>query len=359
VASDAVPRRIAVAGGGTGGHTLLAVELLRAYRREFGAEGYIIGCAAGFEKHLVPARGERLEIIPGLPWGREAWGGRIAALATVPRAVLAARRLLRRERTQLLIGTGGYASFGACIAARWLGLPVVIHEANVQPGLANCVVGKLAHRVCLGFAEALRYFPGGVVTGTPCAPVSPAAAPDGAPFRFLVLGGSEGSPFLNAHAPLLFGELRTRNIAFSVHHIAGFGDRDEVRRAYAERGVDAQVDSFVDDMPSVYAGAAFAITCPGACALSELAAAGIPALLVPLSTAAGDHQTANARVYAAATGAACVREHEWDTKRRADWIESVLSGPETLAEMRQRTLARARPHAARAVVEVCEKLLDG
>jgi len=140
-----------VTGGGTAGHILPAVEFLQTYRREFGADGCFIGCAAGLESRLVPANGERLEVIPGRPWARQGWMGRLRALACLPAAILAARRILRREKIQLAIGSGGYASFSTCVAAYTLGVPVVIHEANAEPGLANRIVARIAALICVGF----------------------------------------------------------------------------------------------------------------------------------------------------------------------------------------------------------------
>src|SRR5215472_14347542 len=126
--------RVAVTGGGTAGHVLPAIEIIRHYRRQAGAEGFYIGCAAGLESKIVSSRGERLELIPGWPWARQGWLGKLRAIACLPVGVLAARRLLRREGTQLVVGTGGYASFSAYLAAYSLGIAIVILEANAKPG---------------------------------------------------------------------------------------------------------------------------------------------------------------------------------------------------------------------------------
>jgi len=150
------------------------------------------------------------------------------------------------------------------------------------------------------------------VTGIPTGRIARSAPPGAPPWRFLVLGGSEGSPLLNRQAPRLFAELRRSGLAFSVWHIAGFGDTAAIAREYAAAGVVAQVDQFVDDIAAVYTGATLAIASAGARTLAELSAAGIPALLVPLPGSANDHQTANARLYAAHTGAGYVLESSWD-----------------------------------------------
>lgn len=337
-----------------------ALEILRAYRQEFGATGYFVGCSAGLETRLVPGYGERLEVIPGLPWARQGVTGKLRAISCLWAGVQAARKILQRERTQLVIGTGGYASFSTCIAARWLGVPVVIHESNAEPGLANRLVAEVAALVCVGFAEATRRVRGAVqVTGVPVGSIVRSQAHDAPPWRFLVLGGSEGSPVLNRQAPTLFAELRRRGLSFSVRHISGFEDPAAIARTYAEAGVEAEVDSFVDDMASLYEGATLAIASAGARTAAELSAAAIPAFLVPLPGAANDHQTANAAAYSARTGAAVVPESQWDTDRIATRIASILANPSELRLLREGAAAWTNTDAALQVVRACERILSG
>ena len=352
-------RRIAVTGGGTAGHILPAVEFLRVYRQEFGASGFFIGCAAGLETRLVPAQGERLELIPGFPWARQGLAGRLRAVMCLRAGVLAARRILRRERAQLVIGAGGYASFSTCMAAYTLRIPVVIHEANAELGLANRLISEVAALVCVGFAETAKRVRGAVaITGIPIGSITSSHARDTPPWRFLVLGGSEGSPVLNSAAPALFGELRRRGMAFTVRHISGFGDAAAIARAYAAAGVQAEVDPFVDNMAAVYDGATLAIASGGAFTAAELSAAAIPSFLVPLPGAANDHQRANAAAYAARTGAAVVAESQWDRDGIATRIEAVLADPQELRMLREGAASWNNSDAALNVVRACERILQ-
>ncbi len=341
-------RRIAVTGGGTAGHILPALDFLAAYRRDVGAEGFFISCEGVMERRLASAHAVRLEIIPGKPWERQGWVGRMRALASLPPGILAARRLLRREKVDLIIGTGGYASLGACIAAKTLGLPVVIHESNVEPGLANRLISKFADLICVGFEEARQAFgPRSVVTGTPVWKVlrKPPLTP-----TFIVLSGSEGSPVLNAQAPLLFAELQRRGMRFTVRHLTGFGDPTTAERAYRNAGVEAHVEGFVDDMSPVYESATFALAAPGALTLAELSACGIPGLLVPTPGTARGHQLLNARLHAERTGDLIVPEGPWDVKALASHIEAVLrSGTPQAPDQKN--------HAAKKLVQQCENLL--
>jgi len=150
------------------------------------------------------------------------------------------------------------------MAAYTLGVPVVIHEANVEPGMANRMLERFATLICVGRPEAASHFRRPVlVTGVPAGNIVRSRPPEGPPWRFLVLGGSEGSPALNEQAPLLFAELRRKGVVFAVHHLCGFADPAPIERAYAAAGVAAQVDGFVDSN-SLYAGAALALTSAGA-----------------------------------------------------------------------------------------------
>lgn len=360
-------RRVAVTGGGTAGHILTALEILAAYRSEFGCEGLLIGSEAGLESRLASERGERVELIPALPWARQPLTGRLHAIASIGPAFFSARRILIREHTELVIGTGGYASVAPCFAAWTLGLPIVIHEANAVPGLANRYLAHLASLICVDSEQTARGFGsiarGGkhrvVLTGTPCNSVFAAEnSSASAPLRFLVLGGSEGSPWLNRRVPALFTELRRRSPDFTVHHLTGVEDPTATQEAYDSAGVPARVEGWVADMRPVYSGAALAIACPGARTLAELSIAGIPSLLSPLPGIAHGHHTANARLYAARTGSRFVSEAEWNIAELAAWIESLLSTPDALRALGEKARSWASRGAAEAIVRESEKLFD-
>jgi UDP-N-acetylglucosamine--N-acetylmuramyl-(pentapeptide) pyrophosphoryl-undecaprenol N-acetylglucosamine transferase len=354
-------RRVAVTGGGTAGHILTALEILSTYRREFGCEGLFIGSESGLESRLASERGECLELIPALPWARQSLAGRLRAIGSVSPAFLSARRILIRERSELVIGTGGYASVAPCVAGWMLGLRVVIHEANAVPGLANRWLARLASLVCVDSETTARAFGSSrvILTGTPCHSVSAADLLPEPPFRFIVLGGSEGSPWLNRRVPALFAELRRRFQDFTVHHLTGMEDPAATQAAYDSAGVPARVEGWVADMRPIYAGATLAIACPGARTLAELSIAGIPALLSPLPGIAHGHHTANARLYSARTGARFVSEDEWNIAELAGWMESLLCSPEALRAMGEKARSWAHPGAAEAIVRESEKLFGG
>ncbi len=358
---ETAPRRVAVAGGGTAGHVLAGVAIATAYRKHFGAETYFTGCASGFESRLAPARGEELTLIRGLPYARQSTFKKLLAMWKVIPGILDARRLLRERRTEVLVGVGGYPSISAAIAAKSLRIPVVVHEANAGPGLANRLVGLIADFVCTGFEETIDSFHDcpAEFTGSPAGTDLRGLVKKPNHATVLVTGGSEGSPFLNREIPRLFAALK--HPALKVWHLAGQGNVEPVRRAYKEAGVKARVDAFIDNIEEAYAESCFVIACPGALTLAEIAQAALPSLLVPLSTAANDHQAANARSFCARTGAAWVSERDWDTGKQVAWLRPRLSTSSesrtALAEAGRQALAWARPDAAAHVARVCEEVV--
>ncbi|MBZ5609584.1 MAG: undecaprenyldiphospho-muramoylpentapeptide beta-N-acetylglucosaminyltransferase [Acidobacteriia bacterium] len=366
VRSRAGRRTVAVAGGGTAGHVNSALAIMSAYQSACGAEVYFIGCQGGFETQLVPASGFDLVIIPGTPYARQSVLGKIRSLLTLVQGTLAARRLLKRKQTNLVIGVGGYASLGSILAARILGIPCVIHEANVFPGLANRLIGSLSARVFVGWSQASAFFSSSktVVTGNPVRPVIAARARDlpdqEAPpgyRRILVTGGSLGSPFLNQKGPELLARVRERGVPIAVRHQSGEGEAERLKVEYQRLGIPARVSPFIDDMAEAYREADFAIATAGALTLAELATFGLPALLIPLQAAAADHQMANAKAYAEHAGTSWVEEHNWDPEELAKLVATTLADSDALSAQARRLREMARPDAARTLVEECEAYL--
>jgi UDP-N-acetylglucosamine--N-acetylmuramyl-(pentapeptide) pyrophosphoryl-undecaprenol N-acetylglucosamine transferase len=360
-------RRVALATGGTAGHVTPALAVAAAYRAVLpDAQVVFLGSAAGFEQRLIAAHGYRFESVPAAPlYGVKAWA-RWRAFSSLAAGVRHARRLLASQRVELVIGFGGYASAGSVLAARSLGLAAALLEANAEPGLTNRLLMHVVDRVFLGSDGLVgRVADGrGRCTGTPiraevaALAAEPRRAPDAGRARVLVCGGSLGSPFLNRHAPALADVLRHAGLAVEVRHQTGREPAENVRAAYAARGVAAQVEPYVGDMAGAYRWADVVVACAGAATLAELAAAGLPALLVPLATASDDHQADNAARFAAATGAAWVREEAWDVAVVGRQLAALLGDRDAWRALSERTRGLARADAAAAVVAECEALLD-
>ena len=362
-------RRIAIAGGGTGGHVNPALAIADAWAAAYpSAEILFIGTAKGLEAKLVPKRGYQIELVEG---SRLVGGGALAkvrGLWALARGVLQARRLLQNHGIGLVIGVGGYASGAALLAAWTLGRQTAIHESNAVPGFTNKVLGRIAHRIYLGFAAAASAFPAGrvLVSGNPVRAEIAAlgrrrdrSPTEGRKAQVLVVGGSQGALFLNQQVPSLLAQVAAAGVELSVRHQVGRLDPEPVQTAYGEAGLEVEVHAYIDDMAEAYRWADFAITRSGSGTVSELAAAGLPALLIPFPDAAGDHQAANAAAFVQAGGGFMSRQADWNGQKLAQRIVSLLTDNQALENAVAGATSVARADAADAVVEDCEAMMEG
>jgi len=359
-----LPRRVVLAAGGTAGHVYPALAIADAYRQAVAPlEAMFFGTADGFEARLVPRSGMPFSVVRSSPMVGENLLGKGRTLANIGGAFLSARKLLQAAHAELVIGLGGYASVPVLMAARSLGLHTAIHECNADPGLANKLLSRIVDRVYLGFETAAAHFQQNhsLVIGNPVRPDVALLAADkrhppagDRPARLLVTGGSQGSAFLNRKVPELLKRLSSDGFTLDIRHQAGEQDVQAVRSSYQQAGLRATVSSFVDDIAASYQWADFAITCAGAATLSELAVAGVPSLLVPLSSAARNHQVSNAATFAAASGSCWVSESSWQPDNLASEIARLLRHQRLWLEASARLRQAAKPHAARMLVDDCE-----
>ena len=348
---------IIMAGGGTGGHVIP----LLAVARELGLRGHspvFIGTRSGFEAKLVPRAGFPIEFIEigGLK--------RVGALQTVrtllqlPTSVLKASGLLRSQQAAAVFSLGGYAAGPVVLAALAKRLPLVVMEPNAMPGFTNRKIGRYVTRALLSFPEAARFFPPGrwEITGLPVRPeffaIPPKARED--KLTILITGGSQGSRALNEAA---VGSWRYfREAAFPVRfiHQTGSTAYEGVAKKFAESGMQGEVMPFIDNMPAAFARADLVICRAGAGAMAELAAAGKPSILVPLATAADQHQLRNAEAFARAGAGLLTLDSEMDGGRLFEEAGKLYSQPELLRKMGEQARTFAHPDAARRAAEIVE-----
>jgi UDP-N-acetylglucosamine--N-acetylmuramyl-(pentapeptide) pyrophosphoryl-undecaprenol N-acetylglucosamine transferase len=260
-----------------------------------------------------------------------------------------------RLRPAVVLGMGGYAAGPGGVAAWLTRRPLVIHEQNAVAGTTNRLLARLARRVLAAFPGA---FPGGVSAEVVGNPVRPAIAalphPDqryaqrSGPIRLLVLGGSQGALALNEAVPTALAHLPER-LRPEVRHQAGRNTLDIAQAAYRRHGVDAEVTEFIDDMAAAYGWADLAICRAGALTVSELAAAGLPAVLVPFPAAVDNHQTLNGGYLVAAGGAVLVPEKQLEPERLARVLAGLVADRGRLLDMARRARGAARPQALAAI----------
>ncbi len=344
--------RVMIMAGGTGGHIFPGLAVAEELRSR-GADVSWMGTPAGLENRLVPQAGIELEHIriQGLR-GRGLLGW-LAAPMRVVRAAWQARGILRRRRPQCVLSMGGYVAGPGALAARLMGIPLVLHEQNAIAGLTNRLLRPFAKRVMAGFPDTLA---GGEHVGNPVragiaaidAPEHRMADRDG-PLQVLVIGGSQGAAAFTRAVPEALAKLDLSHRPAVVHQAGR--QFEETRLAYEKAGVEGEVHEFIDDMAGAWAHADLAICRAGALTVAELAAAGVAAVLVPFPHAVDDHQTANARFLSDAEGAWLVPQQEFS----ADWLAALFERVtrEQLITMASVARARARTDAAERVALAC------
>ncbi len=344
-----------IAAGGTGGHIFPGIALARevAARRP-GARVIFVGTDKGMETRLIPEAGFRLETVPATGFAGKGLAARIGALGRLPLGILAARRLLRRLAPRAVAGVGGYVSVPVILAARSLSIPTLIHESNALPGIANRLLSRIATRTAVGLESANAGLPRpGAVTGNPVRPEFFAVPPVLAaarPGRLLVFGGSQGSAALNRAmveaAPLLSRE------RLEVIHQTGEKRLEETRRAYRDLPGGWRLEPFLPRLDQEMSWCDLVLCRAGSMTLSELAAAGRPAVLVPLASSTHGHQRENARVFADVGAAVVLEEQSLSGKAVAESVRGLFSDRDRLSRMGRDARRLAHPDAARRLADL-------
>jgi len=363
-------RRVAlVAGGGTGGHLVPALAVARALAEGYGPGSVeLVGARRGLDAEILAGEGMPVTLLPGRGIARRLDArstlANVGAVAGLVAASAAALVIVARRRPAVVVAMGGYACVPTALAAAVLGVPVVLVNTDAVPGAANRLVGRFARAAAVAFeGTPLRR---AVVTGAPVRPALVAATrPDaearrsarhalGLPADRVVVaavGGSLGARHLNEAVVGLATLWRARRDV-ALYHVVG--RRDASWAAAAAPGLPADGLVYVqvpyeERMALFYQAADVVVSRSGANTVAELAVVGVPALLVPLPGAPGDHQRANAGVLERAGGAVVVADAECTPARLAAEIDALVSGPGRLEAMRAAAASVGRPDAVSAV----------
>lgn len=356
--------RIALAGGGTGGHLFPGLAVAAEARRSGLAESIVFfGAARGIESRVIPRTGYDLVIQPLEGLRGSSPKAAVRSLWLLARAVAGARRELRRREIDVVVGLGGYASTAAVVAAVLSRIPIVLLEQNREPGLANGLFARVAAAVCTSFADTASALPRsrGRWTGNPVRAEleeSFAARPKSRD-ALLVFGGSAGALSINRAVIAALGSLDAGGGAAlpkRIIHQAGTHGIDDVRAGYAALSMEAEVHEFIEDMAAAYAAARIAVCRAGATTVAELTATGTPAILIPFPHAAA-HQLANALALEKEGAAIVIPDDAETAKRLAAELSRLLTSPERLDSMAAASARLGRPGAARRVVEVIEEVV--
>ncbi len=363
---EAKQLKVLIAAGGTGGHVFpglaVAAEVARL-RPE--AEIFFVGTERGVEATLVPPQGYRLAVMSAHSIKDRKGFGHLVAWASLPVAIVRALKLVHRERPRLVISIGGYVAGPICVAAWILRVPIVIVEPNAIAGMTNRLLGRFARRVCVAFDEARRFFAPGraIVTGNPIrrevVETRREASGDAQSLTLFVFGGSQGARTLNRAMAQAAGEIAQLEGTVRLLHQAGANDDVEaIRSSYADAGLDAEVFPFCDRIWECYAKADLVIARSGAGTVAEVAALGIPSILVPYPYAADDHQRANALALVRVGGAVLINDTACTGQRLAYEVRHLLSTPNLMEHMRAALAKAGHPDAARCIAEESLKLIS-
>jgi UDP-N-acetylglucosamine--N-acetylmuramyl-(pentapeptide) pyrophosphoryl-undecaprenol N-acetylglucosamine transferase len=371
-----------IAGGGTAGHVLpgVAIGLALVARGHAPESIHFVGSDRGIERRLVPEAGFPLTVLPGRGIQRKVSARAIAdnavALYGLARAAGRAFTLVRNERPRVLVALGGYASVPAAVAAAALRVPIVVAEQNAVPGAANRLVARVARRSAVSFPDTA--LPRAVFTGNPVraevraidrgrdrARARAKLGIDDGRQLVAVFGGSLGARRIN-DAVLGAAERWIDRGDLALRHVIGERDWDRYRDradALAAAGGPARIQYqpvvYEDDMPTLYAAADIALCRSGATSVAELAAVGLPSVLVPLPGAPGDHQSANARYLVDAGAAVLLPDPQCDARRVDAEVGGLLSEPALLARMAAAARSVARPDAGDDVARLVDEIADG
>lgn len=357
--------KILIAGGGTAGHVFPALALAERLTSR-GDEVRFAGTASGQEARLVPAAGYRFEEVEARPLERKVSMRALTAPIAAVRSVGQVRPLA--AWADVVVGMGGYVSVPVALAALRSRRPLVLHEQNAVPGLANRTLSRSARTVALAFREARRAFPRrtrAVVTGNPVRPEILAVPGDRArlieeacreldlaPDRrtMVVFGGSQGALHLNLAVVDALGRLDGKGL--QVLLLTGPAHAESVRAALPpSEDVPVRVHGFLERMELAYAVADVVVARSGATTVAELAVCGVPSILVPYPYATGRHQEANARALQRAGGASMLLDDELDGRVLAERVSWLLDDHERLERFADRARDWSRPDAADALAD--------
>ena len=369
---------VVFAGGGTGGHLYPALALadaIKALRPQ--TDVYFVGAQRGVEARVLPAENKPHTLLPFEPLRRSQVWQNWKLLPSLVKSFIGLGRVFTQKRPRLVVGTGGYASAPACLLAVASGIPIAIQEQNSYPGLTTRLLSRWARQVHLGFPEAAKLLKPGKHT-TVSTLGNPIRPPDKNLVRpdcraifglkpestvLLVVGGSQGSRAINE--TLTRALIRNKGLPAGMEILWATGPNNHASVTGALAGGLAPSESigihalpYISNMPEALCAADVAISRAGAMGTAELLAWGIPSVLIPLPTAAADHQTHNARALADAGAAKLLIERELTPEVLWDTVIELVQDDAERETMAAAARDRARPHAASQIASRLLELIE-
>ncbi len=353
--------KVLIAAGGTGGHIYPGLAVAKEIMsRDAASEVLFVGTARGLETKIVPDNGFQLSLIESAGLKNVGVMGKVKGLSILPKSFLEARRIIRQFRPHVVVGAGGYVSGPVLMMAAIMGVPTLVMDSNALPGFTNRTLARFIDKAALTFDEALPHFGRkGVVTGNPVRKefFEIPAKERGDEFHILIFGGSQGARAINNAMMDALPKLSGSTTGLTVTHQTGENDFVSVRDAYVAAGFSgADVRPFISDIFVEFGKADLLICRAGATTCAEIAAAGKPAIMIPLPTAADDHQRKNAEALEKAGAVKMLLQRDLTGDALAAAIIELAADRHKIVEMGSAARTISKPNAAAATVDLIEEL---
>jgi UDP-N-acetylglucosamine--N-acetylmuramyl-(pentapeptide) pyrophosphoryl-undecaprenol N-acetylglucosamine transferase len=357
--------KVLIAAGGTGGHIYPGIAVAKEImRRDAESSVKFVGTTRGLETKLVPDNGFELLTIDSAGLKNVGLAGKIKGLMVLPKSFLEARRLIKDFQPDVVIGAGGYVSGPVLLMAAIMRVPTLVMDSNALPGFTNRRLAPFVTKAALTFEEALPFFgKKGIVTGNPVRKeffeIPPKQRSENE-FSLLIFGGSQGARAINNAMVEALPHLREFKEKLRVTHQTGEADFEKIKQGYTDAGwTETEVSAYIKNMPEHFAKNDLILCRAGATSCAELAAAGKASVMIPLPTAADDHQRKNAEALEKAGAARMILQKDLTGAALAKQIIELIEKPEKITEMETSARKLAKQDAAEATVDLIEELKNG
>jgi UDP-N-acetylglucosamine--N-acetylmuramyl-(pentapeptide) pyrophosphoryl-undecaprenol N-acetylglucosamine transferase len=346
-------KRIVIMAGGTGGHVFPALAVAEALI-EKGWNVSWLGTQKGLEGRVIPERGIDIDWLSVAGVRGKGWLGKVTAGLLLVKACVQAVKILRQRKPDVVLGMGGFVAGPGGLMAKLLGIPLIIHEQNRVPGTTNRLLARLANQVLEAFPGSFNKKIKARFTGNPLRKefVSGSDNTFKEPgLKILIVGGSQGAQILNEVVPEAVSVLaQSGSYVLKIKHQTGAVMQEQVMSRYEALGIDAEASAFIEDMMSAYQWADLVICRAGAMTVSEVAAAGVPAIYIPLPSAIDDHQTANAKYLTDAGAGLLLMQKDLNKTTLAECITKIIGQLDVMSKVAK---DYARLDATEVVAGIC------
>lgn len=354
--------KVLIAAGGTGGHIYPGIAVAKEIlRRESQSKILFVGSSRGLETKIVPANGFELSLITSAGLKNVGIIGQLKGLLILPKSFLEARKIIKEFKPDVVVGAGGYVTGSVLLTASLMRIPTLVMDSNALPGFTNRRLAPFVTKAALTFEQALPFFGiKGVVTGNPVRKeffeIQPKTA-RGEKINLLIFGGSQGARAINNTMTEALPLLNSVKEKLNVTHQTGEADFEKIAEIYKREGWEtADVRAYISDMVAEFEKADLVICRAGATTCAELSAAGKASIMIPLPTAADDHQRKNAEALQKAGAAKMILQSDLSKESLAQEITSLINAPEKITAMENAAKSLAKPDAAEVTVDLIKEM---